>query len=46
MGVLLDCEYEFIWQVWFKGDQFPLTAASKSGSRKRKKVDSYEVSRI
>ena len=28
--------------MWFKGDQLPPSLATKSGSRKRKKVDGYE----
>ena len=27
--------------VWFKGDQFPSLLATKSGSRKRRKVNDY-----
>ena len=39
---LLDYESDFILQVWFKGDQFPSSRVTKSGSRKGKKVDCHE----
>ena len=36
-----DCESVFIWAVSFEGYTFP-SLATKSGSRKRKKVNGYE----
>ena len=37
-----DCESDFIGPVWFRGVQFPSSLATKSRSRKRKKVHCYE----
>ena len=31
-GWFFDCESDFIRPVWFKGDQFPSSLATKSGS--------------
>ena len=41
-GWFFDCQSDFISPVWFEGDQLPPSLATKSGSRKRKKVDGYE----
>ena len=41
-GWFFDCESDFIGPVWFKGDQFPSSLATKSGSRKREKVNGYK----
>ena len=41
-GWFFDCESDFIRPVWFKGDQFKLLLATKSGSRKIKTVNDYE----
>ena len=40
-GWFFDCQSDFIRSVWFKGEQLPPLLATKSGSRKRKKVDDY-----
>ena len=41
-GWFFDCESDFIGPMWFKGDQFPSSLATKSGSRKREKVNGYK----
>ena len=41
-GWFFDCESDFIGPVWFKDDQFPSSLATKSGSRKREKVNGYK----
>ena len=41
-GWFFDCQSDFTRSVWFKGYQFPPSLATKSVSRKSKKVDAYE----